>query len=161
MFLQKDDILNENNGRKKFSISAAEVKIMILLTYYIAFGLVSSIYTSRTIKETPLNIDSLYAYLLCQLHGDNPACRKFQEEYFENQTPHITSTVFIMMGLINWINLLFVVRYQDIKQIATKISNIIHHYMTPTTTYTFTNGSSTKASINSSTLKSSGTDTQV
>jgi len=94
----------------------------------------TSIFTAKTIKETPLYIDSLYAYLLCQLHGDNPACRRFQEDYYEYQSPNITSAIFIMMGLINWVNLLFVVQYQDIKQITTKIVNIFHcSYRVPTT----------------------------
>lgn len=137
------------------------MKIIILLTYYIAFGLLSSIYTGRSIKESPSQIDNLYAYLLCQLHGDNPACRKFQEEYFESQSPNITSTVFIMMGLINWINLLFIVQYQDIKHIATKISSIIYHYITPTTTYTFPNDNSSTTNVTSSIAKTSCTETQV
>lgn len=135
-----------------------------MLIYYVLFGLITSIYTGRAIKEAPLYIDSLYAYLLCQLHGDNPVCRRFQEDYFEHQSPNITSTVFIMMGLINWINLLFVVQYQDIKKVTTKVSNLCCYYTRPTTKYTFTNGSGTKTCVtahHSSTTKSSYIETQV
>ena len=126
--------------------------------YFLLFGLISSIYTGRTIMEAPLYIDSLYAYLICQLQGDNPACRKFQEEYLEHQSPHLTSAVFIMMGLINWVNLLFIVQYQDIKQIAAKISKIFYHHTRPTTQCTFTNDDSTKAN---SSIKSTYAETEV
>ena len=120
--------------------------------YFLLFGLITSIYTGTTIMDAPLHIDNLYAYLVCQLRGDNPACRKFQDEYLEHQSPpHLTSTVFIMMGLINWVNLLFVVQYQDIKQIAAKISKVFYHHTRPTTKCTLTNGSScvTNSSIKS------------
>lgn len=144
-FFQKNNVLNEDIGRKKCSVSVPEMKTIILLAYYVLFGLMFSIYTGRTIKETPLYIENIYAYLLCQLHGDNPACRKFQEQYLEHQSPNITSIIFIMMGLITWVNLLFVVQYQDIKWIAAKISNILCYFTRPTTEYTFANGSSTKS----------------
>ena len=129
--------------------------------YFIVFGLLMSIYTGKTLMEAELKFDSLYAYLLCQLHGDNPACRKFQEDYFDSQTPEITSTVFIMMGLINWVNMLFVVQYQDIKRITIKISNLFHNYTKPKTMHTITNSSSLKASETGSTAKATDTDTQV
>ena len=143
-------------------ISAPEMKVTILLTYYLLFGLMTSIYTGKTIMDSPAYIDNLYAYLLCQLRGDNPACTKFQEEYFEHQSPHITSTVFILMGLINWINLLFVVQYEDIKHIASKISKLFYHrHARPATKCTFTSDNSTKAYVSNGSVKSTHVETEV
>lgn len=119
--------------------------------YFLLFGLITSIYTGTTIREAPVHIDNLYAYLLCQLRGDNPACRKFQDKYLEHQSPHLTSAVFIMMGLITWVNLLFVVQYQDIKQVAAKISKVFYRHTRPTTKCTLTNGSS---NVTNSSIKS-------
>ena len=111
--------------------------------------------------EAPLYLDNLYAYLLCQLRGDNPACRRFQEEYFEHQSPHITSTIFMMMGLINWVNLLFVVQYQDIKQMAAKISRVFYHHARSTTKYTFTTDNSTNTYVTNGSIKSTHVETEV
>jgi len=92
-----------------------------LLTFYMIFLSVSVVFVGRGISNARPFSENLFAYFICQSHGDDPACRVFQEEYYKYESAELTSVDFIMIGLINWINLLFAVQFQDIKSIASKI----------------------------------------
>jgi len=118
-----------------------------LLAYYVIFLTTSLVFIGKSIESVRLFRENLFAYFICQLHGDNPACYTFQEEYYKHQSPpHLTSVVFVMMGLINWINLIFAIQFQDIKIVISKISAKAHCFYGTSTQLTFTSNSISKTS---------------
>lgn len=118
--------------KRRCTISAPEAKSIILLAYYIAFMAISIVFIGKSIENVRIFRENLYAYFICQLHGDDPVCEVFQEGYYKHQSPHyLTSALFFMMGLINWINLIFAIQIQDMKIIISKISAKVYcHYGT-------------------------------
>ena len=98
---------------------------MILLAFYLISLSISIVLVGKGISNSQRFRENLFAYFTCQSNGDDPACYHFQEEYYKYESSQLTSAVFIMIGLLNWINLIFAVQIQDIKIIVSKVSSTI------------------------------------
>jgi len=142
--LQRNGCLLNVITKKKCTVTTPEVKTVVLLAYYIIFLTTSSVFIGKGIENVRLFRENLFAYFICQSLGNDPACYIFQEEYHKYQQPHLTSAVFVMMGLINWINLIFVVQIQDLKIVLSRISAKVHSFYGTSTQLTFTSDSLSK-----------------
>ena len=110
----------------KMATITPEVKMLILLCYFLVFTAVLSAHIIVSIQQTQPITEGIYAYFLCQLNGANPNCDELQEEFRQHLTPNVTSTTFIMIGLINWVYLIFPFHYKDIEFIISRATNSIH-----------------------------------
>ena len=99
-------------------ISIPEIKILILTIYFITLSVVL---TTRISLAVEFSNGDLYAYFYCQLHGNNSACDKLRERYEESQYPHLTSVITLMTGLITFVNLIFAIRVEDVKDFCSRI----------------------------------------
>ena len=100
--------------------------MLILLCYFVVFTSELSVHIIVSIQQTQPVTEGIYAYFLCQLNGANPNCDELQEEFRQYLTPNVTTTTFIMIGLINWVYLIFPFHYKDVEFIISRVTNNIH-----------------------------------
>lgn len=139
--MQKNGFFNQTITRKQCfvcTISTPEVKILILLSYFVVFSTVLATQITNSIEDTNSFSENLYAYYLCQMHGENPACNKLQMQYHEITDPELVSTSFIMTGLINWVNLIFPIQFKDIRHFISRVNAKLHYLYRATTESTLT-----------------------
>ena len=103
-----------------------EVKMLILLCYFVVFTSVLSAHVIVSIQHTKPITENLYAYFVCQMNGANPNCDKLQAEFRQHLMPNLISTTFIMIGLINWVYLIFPIHYKDIEYVVSRATNGIY-----------------------------------
>ena len=123
-----------------------EVKMLILLCYFVVFTSVLSAHVIVSIQDTKPITENLYAYFVCQMNGANHNCDKLQAEFRQHLMPNLISTTFIMIGLINWVYLIFPIHYKDIEYVVSRATNGIYCF------YKSSNNNSTIRSRNNSSV---------
>jgi len=106
--------------------STPEAKLIILSLFYVITNLVILIALVVTLQSINTALEIVTRVSLCAAGGDRPEC----DNYFKRLNNHLLpvfifdliSTTFI--ALINVVNLLFVVQYQDFKKLTTRISKL-------------------------------------
>ena len=145
LLIQRNKCVNNATTGKRQIFSTPEAKTVILLAFYVIFLSISIVFVGKGISNSRPFRENLFAYFICQSNGDDPACHIFQEEYYKYESSGLTSAVFIMIGLINWINLIFAIQIQDIKIIVSKVSSKIYRFYR---TITFTRNSLSTSTTN-------------
>ena len=108
------------------NFSVPEVKILILLSSFIVFGVTVLVKFSFAITETNSYVEHLYEYFTCQLGGFNPMCEDIRRQFEKHLQPELSALTYLLMGLIAAIYLLFAVQAQDIKRLIQRIRSCFH-----------------------------------
>ena len=102
--------------------SVPEVKILILLSYFIVLGIMTLVNFSVTIKEADPFLDDLFRYFTCQLGGFNPECEDIRRQFEKHLKPGLSGANYLLVGLITWVNLLFTIQVEDVKRVVKRIT---------------------------------------
>ncbi|XP_065890808.1 uncharacterized protein [Dysidea avara] len=107
------------------NFSVPEVKILLLLSYFIVFGIVSLVNFSISINEADPFLNDLFKYFACHLSGYNPECEDIRQDFEKHLKPGLSGTTYLLLALITWVHLLFAIQAQDVKK---KVKSIITRY---------------------------------
>ena len=108
------------------NFSVPEVKILILLSYFIILGIISLMNFSVSINNASLILDGLFRYFACQLGGYNPMCEDIRQQFEKHLKPEINGATYFLIGLITWVYLLFAIQAQDVKMFLQRIALRFH-----------------------------------
>ena len=125
--------LQSNNGLFKrgkgcfvIKFSVPEIKILILLSYFVVFGIVSLVNLTITINEAEPFLDDLFNYFACQLGGYDPQCEDFRRQFEKHLKPGLNGTSILLLGLITWVHILIATKAQDYKWLMQKLISFYH-----------------------------------
>ena len=108
------------------NFSVPEVKILILLSYFIISGTMTLVNFNFTINEANHFLDDLFRYFACQLGGLNPDCEVIRQEFERHLKPELTITTYILIGLITWVYVLFAIQAHHVKKFVQRILSCYH-----------------------------------
>ena len=97
-----------------------EIKILILLSYFIVFGIVSLVNLTITLNEADPFLDDLLNYFACQLGGYNPKCEDFRRQFEKHLKPGLNGASYLLLGLNTWVHILIATKAQDYKWLVQK-----------------------------------------
>ena len=105
------------------NFSVPEVKILIILSCYGIFVVLSLVNTSVTLYEANPFLDDLLRYFACQLGGLNPMCEDIRREFEKHLKPGLNGATYFSLGFFSWLYLLFAIQGQDIKRLSQGIAS--------------------------------------
>ena len=108
------------------NFSVPEVKILILLSYFIIFGIMTLVNFSVSINEANPFLDDLFRYFACQLGGLNPDCEVIRQQFERHSKPELSTTTYVLIGLITWVYVLFAIQAQHVKKLVQRIASCYH-----------------------------------
>ena len=111
--------------------SVPEVKILILLSYYILFGIVLLIHVTITINEAIPVRDDLLKYFECQLTGYDPVCEDIRRQFEKHLKPGLNGLSYFLIAFVTWVNLLFAITGEDVKRLMQKLMSCYHLIIKP------------------------------
>jgi len=114
------------NGQCGTSFSAPEVKMLLLLSYYIISGVVSQINFTIGIENSDLFLEEIINYFNCHLGGNDPMCEEFRQRFEDSPNAKLSIISTILIALITWVNLLFAIHTQDVQRIILKIKSFCY-----------------------------------
>ena len=98
-----------------------EIKILILLSYFIVFGIVSLVNLTITLNEADPFLDDLFNYFACQLSGYNPNCEDFRRQFEKHLKPGLNGAAYLLLGLNTWVHILIATKAQDYKWLMQRV----------------------------------------
>ena len=107
-------------------ISVPEIKILVLLGYFIVFGVVSLVNLTITLNEADPFLHDLLNYFACQLGGYKPECEEFRRQFEKHLKPGLNGTSYLLTGLYTWVHVLIAIKAQDYKWLNQKIVAFYH-----------------------------------
>ena len=115
--------------------STPEAKLIILFSYYSITVILLLIHLVIYICIINTAADNATRFALCSAGGYRMECDKYRKELHQTMIPSIVfdliSTMFV--ALVNGINLLYVLQYQDIKRIKRSFRASLRKYKLNTT----------------------------
>ena len=111
------------NGQCGTSFGIPEVKMLLLLSYFIIAGVVALISFAIDIENTDLFLEELINYFNCHLGGDDLTCEEFRQRFEDYNNTKLGNISILLMSLITWVNLLFAIHTQDVKWIIQKMKS--------------------------------------
>jgi len=108
------------------NFSVPEVKILILLSYFVILGIISLVNFSVSINKVVPVLDDLLRYFSCQLGGYNPMCEDIRRQLEKHLNPGLNGATYFLIGLITWVYLLFAIQAQDVKRFLQQIALRFH-----------------------------------
>jgi len=106
------------------SFSVPEVKMLLLLSYYVIAGVVSLISFTIGIETADLILEQLINYFNCHLGGNDPMCEEFRQRFEDYSDSKLSIISNFLTALITWVNLLFAIHTQDVKWIIRRIKSL-------------------------------------
>ena len=103
------------------NFSVPEVKILILLSGFIVFGIVLLVDINFLINEANPFLDDLYKYFACQLGRFDPMCEDIRRQFEKHLQPELYAVTYLLMGLLTVVYLLFAIQAQDVKKLIQRI----------------------------------------
>ena len=106
---------------------------MIVFSYYIVFASLTLVYVSLALRDRDRFANTTEEYFICEAGGYNPdnPCPKNYEQY---TYPELASTVFLLMGFLPAVNLIFVIDTLQLKQGISKVLQRIYPRATSVST---------------------------
>ena len=98
-----------------------EVKLFLLLSYYIVFGVVQLVIITIGINEANPFRDDLFKYFACQLSGYDPVCEDIRRQFEKHLKPELNGVSYFLFACITWIHLLFAIKGEDVKWLIQKV----------------------------------------
>ena len=80
-----------------------EVKILIVMSYFIIFGTLSLVNIGVGIDENEAFLDDVFKYASCQLGGYNPLCEDIRRQFEKHLYPKLNVVAFLSFGLLSWV----------------------------------------------------------
>ena len=123
VFLQSFGLFKQGKGYC-INFSVPEVKILILLSYFIIFGIVTLVNFSVSINEANPFLDDLFKYFACQLGGFDPMCEDIRRQFERHLKPELSGATYFLMGLTTCVYLLFMIRVitQNVKRLVHRMT---------------------------------------
>ena len=123
VFLQSFGLFKRGKGYC-INFSVPEVKILILLSCFIIFGIMTLVNFSVSINEANPFLDDLFKYFACQLGGFDPMCEDIRRQFERHLKPELNGATYFLMGLLTWIYLLFTIRgmTQNVKRLVHRMT---------------------------------------
>ena len=111
--------------------SIPEVKILILLSFYILYGTILLTYVTIAIDEAIPFQNDLFKYLECQLTGYDPVCEDMRHQLEKHLKPGLYGLSYFLSAFITWVNLLFAIKGEDVKWLIQKLMSCYHLIVKP------------------------------
>ena len=130
LYVQQSLIVLQTNGlftkkKKKgfFNIrfSVPQVKMLLLLTYFVVFGVIALATLSVVTDNAERFVHDMFRYSKCNFAGYDPKCEDIRRDFEKHTSPGLISSTYLLMGLLSWVHLLFVIQVEHIKKAATWI----------------------------------------
>ena len=121
IYLQSSVLLKREKYHCTMNLSIPEVKVLLLLSYFIVVGIFSLVTFSVVLVNREPFLDDLFRYFICELTGDSPLCENIQEEFESHLHPGLYNTTFVLLALLTWVHLLYAIKLQDIKTSVQRI----------------------------------------
>ena len=115
-------MIKRDNGQC-ITFSVPEVKILLLLCYCIAIGVLSLINLTVGVDDTDLFLKDLTNYFVCHLSGDDPMCEQFRQEFEKHDHVKMNAFTYFLIALITWVDLLYAIHSQDVKWLIKRIKS--------------------------------------
>ena len=103
-----------------------EIKILILLSYFVVFGIVSLVNLTVTLNEADPFLEDLFNYFACHLSGYDPKCEQFRRQFEKHLKPGLNGTSYFLLGLYTWVHILIATKAQDFKWFRQRIVSFYH-----------------------------------
>ena len=103
------------------NFSVPEVKILILLSFFIILGTLSLVNFTISLKNANPFLDDVFRYFSCQLGGFNPMCEDIRQHFRKHLKPELNGATYFTVGLIPWVYLLFTIQVENVKRLFQKI----------------------------------------
>ena len=110
-------------GKNCINFSVPEVKMLIVMSCIIIFGVVALVNLSISLDENAAFLDDIFRYITCQLGGFNPMCEDIRRQFEKHLHPELDAATYVCLGVLSWIYLLFATQVQDIKRILQGIAS--------------------------------------
>jgi len=120
--MQSHGLFKRENRTRCINFSVPEVKILILLSYFVILGIMLLVNFSVSINEANPLFDDLFRYFACQLGGYNPMCEDIRQQFEKHLKPGVNGATYFLIGLITWVYLLFAIQAQDVKKFLQRIA---------------------------------------
>ena len=104
------------NTSRKWKISTAETKIILVLCYYAVFGIVAMSYMSVEIGEQEDEITAITEYFICEAVGSGHGAECDRSGFDHFGYHGLIVLVYWLLGLIPVINLVFVINWTVTKE---------------------------------------------
>ena len=101
--------------------SVPEVKILIVLSYYMVLGIVQLLNITISLNNATPFLKDLFKYFECQLPGYDPMCEDIRRQFETHLKPELNGVSYFLYALITWVGLLFAVRGDDVKWLIQKV----------------------------------------
>ena len=96
-------------------LSTAEFKVVILLCFFLTFGVVNAIYFSLYSRSYDFVLSLALEYFYCQRNGYDESCEAHKEEIETNRYHGLANTSYFLMGLLTISNFLFAIHVKQLK----------------------------------------------
>ena len=141
--------------------SVPEVKILILLSYYILFGILLLIHVTITINKAIPFRNDLNKYLECQLTGYDPICEDIRRQFEKHLKPGLNGPSYFLIAFVTWVNLLFAVKSEDVKWLMQKLMSCCHLIVKPPFRETIVFNTMASSGSDASTPSATNADTRI
>ena len=116
MFVQNQITSGYENTSRKWKISTAETKIILVLCYYAVFGIVAMSYMSVEIGDQEDEITAITDYFVCEATGSDNGVECDRSGFDHFGYHGLIVLVYWLLGLIPVINLVFVINWSVTKE---------------------------------------------
>ena len=103
------------------NFSVPEVKILILLSYYMIMGTLSLANFTVSIKNASLFLDDVFRYFACQEGGFDPMCEDIRQQFEKHLKPGLNGATYFTVAMIPWVYLLFIIQAENVKGLFQRI----------------------------------------
>ena len=93
---------------------AAERKLLLVLFYYVTFGIVMLSYLAVQSADKDYISSALEQYFICEAPGSGADCSR--SEFDKPVYAGLVTATFLMLGFLPCVNLIFVVSWQGVKE---------------------------------------------
>ena len=108
--------MKRRNSNVTQSLPTTEMKIFVLLCYFILMGSTIQAAITRIAQTSDLMYATFFNYFACELSGKSPECDSVKVPLDVLTVPGEWVTANIFMGLFPAFQLIYIVNFGDIKQ---------------------------------------------
>jgi len=121
--LQTKGLFNreKRKGFCNIRFSVPQVKILLLLAYFIIFGIVALVALSVLANNANNLVNDIIRYSVCNLFGYDPNCEDIRRDIEKHVSPGLTCSAFLLLGFLPHVHLLFAIQFEHIKKVVSWI----------------------------------------
>ena len=123
LFFQRTEFVRRNASRisRVFRLTTAEFKVVVLLCFFLTFGIVNAIYFSLYSRNYNFVLSLALEYFSCELNGNAScenkmeSCEVHRDEIQRYRYYGLANTSYFLMGLLTISNFLFAIHVKQLK----------------------------------------------